>query len=713
MCPRNNRLTNRWTPVTSNTVYSYDAVGNLTTVWYQRANTSNSFAYDAMKRLTNMVDTVGTTVYSYDPAGQVLSEDGPWDSDTVSYTYQNRLRKGLGLAAPNASPWAQSYGYDVARRLTNVTSQAGSFTYLLAGSGSASPLVKKLLLPGGAYITNYYDGNARLLGTYLRSSGNTNLDTYDYAYNRGNQRTQQVFTAGNLMNYAYDNIGQLKTALGQEPSGTTNRMQEQLGYFYDAAGNLNYRTNNTLLQAFNVNNLNELTTVTNGGRLTVAGTTTSPATNVTVNTSNAILYVDATFASTNQSWTDGNNTYTAIAKDTYGRVDSNTVTVTLSGTNLFAYDLNGNMLTNSTRVFEYDDENQLIRITQPNAWKSEFVYDGKLRRRIRKEYTWNGSSWLQTNEVHYVYDGNLVIQERDGNNVPQVTYTWGTDLSGSLQGAGGIGGLLARTANPSALFSTFAHAFYHADGNGNITYLIYSNQRFAANYQYDPYGNILNVSGPLSDANSHRFASEEYHSTSGLTYYLYRYYEPKLQRWVNRDPSAESGILLGKGLVKDGATNPFTYVQDDPLDKIDRLGLSPLDTCCCDGKKINNWPIKSGVKKCTGKADSVDIDHGWLEIDGGWSADFVSGESIWGGKGVVRSPTDYANPKAHADTQCEELLIYPCQTDVKKFQAAIKSLVAKDVVAPPIYNVLVNNCFIWDRKIIDEALNEAAGCTAK
>ena len=68
-----------------------------------------------------------------------------------------------------------------------------------------------------------------------------------------------------------------------------------------------------------------------------------------------------------------------------------------------------------------------------------------MRRRIEKDYMWQGSTWVETNEVHFIYDGNVVIQERDINNLPLVTYTRGNDLSGSLQGAGGIGGLLART----------------------------------------------------------------------------------------------------------------------------------------------------------------------------------------------------------------------------------------------------------------------------
>jgi len=54
----------------------------------------------------------------------------------------------------------------------------------------------------------------------------------------------------------------LKTAFGHEPGGVTNRLNEQFGYTYDAAGNLNYRTDNALLQTFNVNELNELTTPT-------------------------------------------------------------------------------------------------------------------------------------------------------------------------------------------------------------------------------------------------------------------------------------------------------------------------------------------------------------------------------------------------------------------------------------------------------------------
>ena len=423
----------------------------------------------------------------------------------------------------------------------------------------------ELTLPNGAYITNIYDNVARLLTTVLKNSGNAVLDSESYGYNQGNQRLAETNTAGDFRNYTYDNIGELTTALGKEAGGVTNRWQEQFGYAYDAAGNLNQRTNNALIQTFNVNSLNELTTTTNSGRLTVTGTTTSPATNVTVNTSNAVLYADTTFASTNQPWVNGNNTFTAIAKDAYGRVNTNSVTV-MQATNIFAYDYNGNLLSDGRRGFDYDDENQLIRVTVTNSWKSEFTYDGKLRRRILKEFTWNGSSWTQTNEVHYIYDGNVVVQERDANNLPKVTYTRGNDLGGTLQGAGGIGGLLARSDNTQLIIgSSSAHAYYHSDGNGNVTMLINNLQLMVAKYLYDPFGNMLSMSGPLASANTYRFSSKEWNDNTGLYYYLYRFYDPNLQRWLNRDPIQEAGGL-----------NFYEYAGNNPIDAIDPLGTTLL-----------------------------------------------------------------------------------------------------------------------------------------
>jgi RHS repeat-associated protein len=182
------------------------------------------------------------------------------------------------------------------------------------------------------------------------------------------------------------------------------------------------------------------------------------------------------------------------------------------------------------------------------------------------------------NYVNYTYDPNGNMARDD---------TRGNDLSGSLQGAGGIGGLLARSDNTQLLLtqnSTLATACYHSDGNGNVTCLIYTNQFIAAKYLYDPYGNILSMYGPLAGANLYRFSSKEYHPNSGLVYYLYRFYDPDLQRWLNRDPLTEQGFeavlgeppsefhdLLKYGELIDGSSL-YTYVGNNAIKRTDPDG---------------------------------------------------------------------------------------------------------------------------------------------
>jgi RHS repeat-associated protein len=158
----------------------------------------------------------------------------------------------------------------------------------------------------------------------------------------------------------------------------------------------------------------------------------------------------------------------------------------------------------------------------------------------------------------YVYDGPLVIHERDTNNNPQVTYTRGLDLSLSLRGAGGIGGLLARTDSNGP-------ACYHSDGSGNITALIDADQYIAARYEYDPYGKLIGKWGRLADANRYRFSSKEYQPASGLYYYGYRFYEPNFGRWLNHDPLGEVG-----------GVNLYGFVGNNPVNRIDPFGLSWL-----------------------------------------------------------------------------------------------------------------------------------------
>jgi YD repeat-containing protein len=129
-----------------------------------------------------MVDAAGTTTNAYWAGGRLKIEDGPWASDTVSYGYNGvGLRSSLTNQQPTGN-WIQTYGYDAAKRLTNVTSQAGTFSYQyssgIGGASSASALIQKLSLPNSSYITNTFDSVSRMLTTKLNNSSHSTLNSH-------------------------------------------------------------------------------------------------------------------------------------------------------------------------------------------------------------------------------------------------------------------------------------------------------------------------------------------------------------------------------------------------------------------------------------------------------------------------------------------------------------------------------------------------------
>ena len=241
------------------------------------------------------------------------------------------------------------------------------------------------------------------------------------------------------------------------------------------------------------------------------------------------------------------------------------------------------------------------------------MYDGKGRLRKRTDYIWTGSAWTANGGAEYIYDGMRVIQERNTSNTPTVSYTRGTDLSGSLEGAGGIGGLLGRSHGYSAgNWST--HSFYHADGNGNVTYLLNSAQTKVAEYRYDPYGNTISISGSLAGVNVYRFSSKELHVNSGLYYYGYRFYDPNLQRWLNRDPFfgelntafPANGALQRNAILASEVSQLYGFCFNNPVNTFDTDGLIAPIPIIMAGLAIGNCAIGAyeliEYFKCMGRA---------------------------------------------------------------------------------------------------------------
>jgi RHS repeat-associated protein len=226
--------------------------------------------------------------------------------------------------------------------------------------------------------------------------------------------------------------------------------------------------------------------------------------------------------------------------------------ITNGGLRVLAYDLDGNLTNDSVFAYTWDGENRLTGVTGSGV-AATYEYD-YMSRRYRKTVSGVTNTFL--------YDGWNLIQEVSASAGAVVTnvYTWGLDLSGSMQGAGGIGGLLSVTRSTSSGTATYFSCF---DANGNLTDYVGTNGTVAAHYEYGPFGGTIESSGTKADDFRFRFSTKYHDDETALYYYGYRYYNPELGRWVNRDPMSEN---VGPQL--------FNFVCNNSISGIDLLGLA-------------------------------------------------------------------------------------------------------------------------------------------
>ena len=173
-------------------------------------------------------------------------------------------------------------------------------------------------------------------------------------------------------------------------------------------------------------------------------------------------------------------------------------------------------------------------------------------------------------ELWFAYDGWNLLAEWRAEPVDRElarTYQWGTDLSGSPQGAGGIGGLLL--INTHTASGTFLSYYPCYGDNGNIEALLdvsdpQAGVTVAAAYEYGPFGEPLRATGAMAKANPFRWSTKYTDEETGLVYYGYRFYDPHIGRWINRDPIGERG-----------GHNSYRMTRNNALKYYDFLGLEP------------------------------------------------------------------------------------------------------------------------------------------
>ncbi len=512
-------------PLNRETQRILDAAGRLRNVTNPLGQ-KTLYNPDALDRITQLTDAInGATAFTYDANSNLLTVTDAKSQQTI-YTYSSMDR-----TATRKDPLLniEAYTYDNNGNVATVTDRKGqvtTYTY-----DSLNRKTKATYQDGTS--TNYtYDAGNRLTQVQEKDSGGTVTATITRAYDGLDRLTQEV-TARGQVDYTYDNASR-RTSM-------TVAGQTAVTYTYD--------------------NANRLTTITQGtSTVTIAYDDADRRTSLTLPNGNSVIYAyDAASQLTSLTYKSGATvigdltyTYDAAGNRTkvggaFARATVPPALTTVSynannqqttfGTNTLTYDFDGNLATvtdaSGTATYSWNARNELTTISAP-GFAASFTYDSFGRRTGK---TINGVT------TNFVYDGLNPVQEKSGGSVTANLLT-GLGIDEFLTRTDGLG---SRALLPDALGSTIALG----DNTGTLQ----------TQYTYEPFGYATQAG--QANLNSYKYTGRE-DDGSGLSYYRARYYHPRLQRFIAEDPIGFAG----------GDINIYVYVGNDPILKVDTLGLA-------------------------------------------------------------------------------------------------------------------------------------------
>lgn len=565
--------------------YTYNNAGELWTITYNDATTATptptvTLTYDRRGRPATTADAAGllTRAYEYGRLDdEIYSGSGLLAGQSLLRTQDDLQRlQTLAVGASSLGMPATGYTYDGASRLDTVTRGAYVATY---GYLANSSLVESVTVREGATsrlaATRVYDKLNRLVS--LGNVGGAATRSAAYAFDGANRRTRLTREGGAYWDYAYDALGQL-TGAEKFSAAHAPVPGQAFAFAYDDIGNRETATTNGRVATYSPDLLNRYSERSVPGAVDVAGEARADAI-VTVNQQPAQRLgglFHAAVVADNSAAPNYVETTVVGVKNLVGPNDEDAVTqVTrrafLAKTpEVFAHDADGNLTADGRWSYQWDAENRLIAMeTLPavaapagplpanERRRLEFAYDG-LGRRIRKVVKiWNGAAYVAASDTRSLYDGWNLVAELDYTTLPAPgavlrTHVWGLDISGSSQGAGGVGGLLWTSLSTGSCAAAY-------DGNGNVlAWYDLASGGLSGEAEYGPFGEVLKNTAPagLPFGFSTKYRDVE----TGLNYYGFRYYNPSTGRWPSRDPIGERGGLNLYGMVNNNPVNHWDYL---------------------------------------------------------------------------------------------------------------------------------------------------------
>lgn len=518
-------------PGPGTTTWEYDSRNRVTKKIYADGQ-SETFTYDAVGNTASRTDAKGvTTTYGYTALHQLALIDYPSDTD-VTFTYDSAGRKTQMVDGSGTSNWT----YDAFDRATSYThsrtGQTVSYTYNVE-NGRETMDVRPTGAPTG-WTTSYGYDNSGRLATITDPQLSSTPFTYGWRPN-ANLVASIAYPNGPRSTKSYDLLGRL-TSLQNVDGAPTPVPIEGWTFAFNKVGHKKeeVRTTDSAKTLFTYDPQYQLTSA---------------------NRQNAASQPDSSYQF-GFSYDEIGNRKAANAPPAAGGSRSfvtNKVNQYTNITDVLTYDNNGNLTYSAGRVYAYSEENRLKRASPggTSLAATDYVHDG-LGRVIERRVT-NASGSVTV--TRYVLDGGLPVMELDGSNAVVRSMTRGLDLSQTIQGAGGIGGMLGLRQNGASYF-------YFSNTGGHVVDILATDSSRVAHYEYGPYGDRLIATGLLADQ-PYQYSSKAFDEQSELVDFGQRFYSPRLGRWINRDPIGEAG-----------GVNLYAAFANDPANNTDAWGHS-------------------------------------------------------------------------------------------------------------------------------------------
>ena len=540
---------------------------------------TETYSYDNLGNRTETTDALGNTVYkSYDPSGNVIAEWGA--TYPVRYTYDTQSRRTSLSTTRDGVTWdVTSWTYNPHTSLCTAKTYAdGSqiqYTYTPDG------LTLRTTYASGRWTENVYNAKREVIET-LSSGGDEDVTyakdefgritfeendsaTVVYSLAETGVATNELWTVGdstaavvralddcgrfsfnNGMHFSYSGDGKLLCLSNEiakvEYQYSSDRLD--VAYSIELANGRTF-TRNTVRDTYRRGLPMNISSAMNGSQLDGFSYAYDALNRPLVRNSDAFGYNERSEV------TDAvvSGLATEYGYDEIGNSTSYTAN-SLNQYTQFQYDQDGNLLSDGIHSFTYDSSSRLKTVVSNGVLLVTNYYDAKSRRvrKVTPEAT-----------TVFIYDDWNLIEERiayANGTTSTIHYYWGKDISGELQGAGGVGGLLYQTIDGVIYIPCY-------DNNGNVTKYVDPNGSVVASYTYDAFGKIIGEIGSLADFFRYRFSTKYFDIETGLYYYGYRFYHPVLMRWLNLDPIEEDGGLNLYAFCRNNGINFVDYKGND------------------------------------------------------------------------------------------------------------------------------------------------------